>query len=436
MNIFNTIQLIAETGSTNQKRDILIQNKDSDMLKAAFLYAENKRFNYYIKVDDIETGLTESADARELDLSDFDTLNDLINRKVTGNAARELVANQLTKLTIGSQIIFKRIINGDLKCGCGTAIANKVWSNLIPEYPMMLCDKFNEKTEKYLEKSLQKDDKLYVQKKLDGSRLVVKVDDSGNVTYHSRNGSELNLFGRFDKFFEKYINTIFDGELLVKTDTGILDRKTGNGNYNRAVRGTLTVEQSKLFYLELWDMIPSEEFNHGQGTVQYKDRYSDLIMCDFDTDSISIAETKIVTTMPEVFAFYDTMRLQGEEGIIVKVSSAFWEDKRSKNCIKIKAEETCDALVTGFEPGTGKNTGKIGALNCESSCGKLKFNVGTGLNDFDREKNPDEYIGKIIEVCYNSVIGSKGKETKSLFLPVFKSIRLDKVVANTLAELK
>lgn len=436
MNIYSTIQLIATTGSTNQKKDIITQNKDSDVLKSAFLYAENKRFNYYIKVDDIETGLSESADARELDSTDSDVLNDLINRKVTGNAARELIANQLTKLTVGSQIILKRIINHDLKCGCGTAIANKVWSNLIPEYPMMLCDKFNEKTEKYLEKSLQKDGHLYVQKKLDGSRLVVKVDDSGQVTYHSRNGSELNLFGRFDKYFTKYINMIFDGELLVKTDTGILDRKTGNGNYNRAVRGTLTEEQSKLFYLELWDVIPSEEFNHGQGTVSYKDRYTELVKCDFDTDSISIAETKIVNTMSDVFSFYDTMRLHGEEGIIVKVSSAFWEDKRSKNYIKIKAEETCDAFVTGFEEGTGKNIGKIGALNCESSCGQLKFNVGTGLTDSDREKNPEEYIGKIIEVCYNSVIGSKGKETKSLFLPVFKSIRLDKTVANTLSELK
>ena len=58
------------------------------------------------------------------------------------------------------------------------------------------------------------------------------------------------------------------------------------------------------------------------------------------------------------------------------------------------------------------------------------------LPAYSPEKNPDEYIGKIIEVCYNSVIGSKGKDTKSLFLPVFKSIRLDKTVANTLAELK
>ena len=78
----------------------------------------------------------------------------------------------------------------------------------------------------------------------------------------------------------------------------------------------------------------------------------------------------------------------------------------------------------------------IGALVCESSCGKLKFNVGTGFNDKDRGLNHGVYLGKIVEISYNEVISSRDRDTKSLFLPVFCSIRHDKNVANSLEELK
>jgi DNA ligase-1 len=104
--------------------------------------------------------------------------------------------------------------------------------------------------------------------------------------------------------------------------------------------------------------------------------------------------------------------------------------------VKLKAEESADLICVGVEKGAGKYANMIGNLICETSDGLLNTGVGTGLKDEDRSKDPSEFIGKIIEVAYNEVISSKGRDTKSLFLPVYKQIRFDKNVANSLKELK
>lgn len=93
-------------------------------------------------------------------------------------------------------------------------------------------------------------------------------------------------------------------------------------------------------------------------------------------------------------------------------------------------------LCTGYEPGTGKYSGMIGSLLCESKCGKVKFSVGSGLKDHERALDPKEFINRVIEVSYNQLIKSRGKDTLSLFLPIYKAVRYDKLFANTLEELK
>jgi hypothetical protein len=47
-------------------------------------------------------------------------------------------------------------------------------------------------------------------------------------------------------------------------------------------------------------------------------------------------------------------------------------------------------------------------------------------------ENREAILGKIAAVKYNEVITSKGKDTKSLFLPVFLEIREDKDTADIL----
>ena len=131
------------------------------------------------------------------------------------------------------------------------------------------------------------------------------------------------------------------------------------------------------------------------------------------------------------------MRDRGEEGAIAKIADSVWEDKRSKNMLKLKAVETADLLCVEVLPGKGKYEGQIGALRMVTSDRLLMVDVGVWKGDEGQRKQPpSDFIGNIFEVEYNEVISDKNRSIKCLFLPVLIQRRYDKTVANTLKELK
>jgi hypothetical protein len=150
---------------------------------------------------------------------------------------------------------------------------------------------------------------------------------------------------------------------------------------------------------------------------------------------LSLIESKEVDTWEEALQFCQEKIVEGQEGGMIKMEPLIWEDKRSKDQIKVKEEKTGEFRCIGVKRHT-KNPELIGSLDFESEDGKVLFNCGSGLDDEMRQKNPWEYIGKIFEVQFNSLIKAKNGSTYSLFLPVRPKIRLDKDKANTFEELK
>ena len=142
-----------------------------------------------------------------------------------------------------------------------------------------------------------------------------------------------------------------------------------------------------------------------------------------------------VYSMKEAQAIADEYISGGGEGAIVKKLDTMWKDGTSKDMVKIKAVLDADLLCVDVEEGSGKYKGKVGALVLETSCGRLRVKVGTGLNDLDRAKPFDFYIGKVIEIQYNEFIKSKSKTTDSLFLPRFIEVREDKNTATSYVEI-
>lgn len=434
--IYDIITAIAMVGSTKTKQQILEANKDNIALMKTFQYAESPRIRFWIKVpESVTLGFT-SEGRKEISLETFRELAPLIDREVTGNAAKVYIQSILFVYTKKSREIISRIINKNLECNAGTAIANKVWPKLIEEYPCLLCSKMNSEVEKYL-KQFENNIGYICENKEDGGRLLIKVDDSGNVTCHSRNGNILNLYGVFDSAFIDFKNTVFDGELLIKQEDGKPNRQKSNGIYTKLVRNTATEDEAKQFTFVVWDQIPLSEYMSGQGTVPYSVRFAQLfdMVSTIPYGNVELVEYKKANTLVECYDFYTEIRSRGEEGIIIKVANALWEDSRSKNYVKLKNESSADMLVVSVTEGSGKYAGMIGALNCESSCGKIKFSVGSGLQDPDREKDPSAYLGKIVEIKYNELITAKNRDTYSMFLPVFIKIRDDKSVPNSLQEL-
>jgi ATP-dependent DNA ligase len=276
-----------------------------------------------------------------------------------------------------------------------------------------------------------------VQTKMDGGRAMATVNFDGSVNIRSRNGKELLLYGFFDTVLSKFPGYVFDGELVVMTDTGVEDRKTGNGFFTKAVRGTINQKEASRFRYVVWDMIPLADFNAGKSTVPYKERLSKLIDAQslMTPGIVHLVQSRIVSTLQEAEVFYSEMLERGEEGAILKFADMPWEDRRSKKMIKLKEEKDIDAEVIGVTEHT-KVPGWVGSLTCKTADGLVQFDVGSGFTEVDRQKPFDYYFGKIVKCKYNALISNKTSTTKSLFLPIFDEVRDDKLTANSLKDLK
>ena len=64
-----------------------------------------------------------------------------------------------------------------------------------------------------------------------------------------------------------------------------------------------------------------------------------------------------------------------------------YEGRRSTTLLKVKTFQDDEAEVLGYEEGTGRCQGMVGALKVKNSFG-IYFNIGSGLTDEVRKKPP------------------------------------------------
>jgi len=269
----------------------------------------------------------------------------------------------------------------------------------------------------------------FAQTKMDGMRGVI-VKRDGIVKVFSRNG---NTMTQLDKHFEQILdsldNVVLDGELTVVDSSGkVCDRKTGNGILNKTVVETVSPEEVVRVRFTAWDIIDITSFDKGHDSTTGRDRLERLR--SIPTNSLfEVVKTFEVADLEEAQKIFQEQLADGQEGIILKNNDHPWEDKRSKQCVKMKEVIEKDLKIVDIVEGTGKASGMTGALVVENKDGSIRSSVGTGLDDatrIDIWSKRDSLIGKIVAVKCNGVISKKGADTKSLFLPVFIEIRMDK----------
>ena len=138
---------------------------------------------------------------------------------------------------------------------------------------------------------------------------------------------------------------------------------------------------------------------------------------------------------------YDFLTEKGVEGMVAKnVHGKYVPGGRpNRTWYKLKSSSTADVVVTGYKEGNGKFAGQVGAIKFsrfDELTGKLIF-VGqcSGLTDAMRREvseNREEYLGRVIEVKFNELVGSK--EFRSPRHPQFVCFRDDKKQEECLGE--
>lgn len=430
LNLNKLFDDLAANASRNFKIETLQKHQNSELLKKVVHLALDPFTQFYIRKI---PKYTRSIHTIPLTLS-IDQLKKLSSRVVTGNDAIGHLTNLLESSAPDDAKVIERIIQKDLKCGVSAATANAVWKDLVHEYPCMLCSGYDEKLISKIKFPAA------VQLKMDGMRFNAIVRN-GKCEFRSRNGKEIQLLGFLEQDFidlSKGLDLVFDGELIVSDNGIVLDRQTGNGILNKAVKGTISDVEARKVRATIWDVVTYEEFKAGISGAYYATRFAFLEANVKNYAGIGLVEHQIVSSFEDARDAFERYLNQGQEGIILKDLHSPWQDKRVKHQIKFKGELECDLKIVGVEEGTGKYAGMLGALQCESDDGVVKVSVGSGFNDEHRTslwRIREKLLGKIVALKYNARIKNK-QGGDSLFLPIFLEIREDKDVADKSKDIK
>lgn len=321
--------------------------------------------------------------------------------------------------------LLEKLICKDLIIGCEAKTINKEIPGLIPEFNVQLANKYFDKP------AVVEGKKFAITTKIDGGRIIA-LKENGKVSFFTRAGQKYEGLVDLEDEMSRLMpdNWCLDGEitLLVR----------GNLSSKEAYKETMKIVRTKdpekhMIKMLVFDCMTAEDFKRQQCDMPYKHRRAVL------EELFNVIDFKYFELLPLLYVGEDPSKIteileeevaNGEEGIMINDYNALYAFKRTNSLLKVKKFNSCDLRVIGFEEGTGKYVGQLGALVCEYKGGTVK--VGSGLTDDLRKEiwqNGDRYNNVIIEVSYfEETKDSTGK--LSLRFPTFKDFRFDKTEPN------
>jgi DNA ligase-1 len=249
-------------------------------------------------------------------------------------------------------------------------------------------------SEKY--KEWNDDYKNYiVSEKFDGYRAIYY-----NGEFRSR---ICNKFRAPDWFIEGMPRDIvLDGELFVdrgefKSVSSIVKKKVPIDSEWRRIKYI-------VFDIPCENMILLDCYEKLKNVLQVKeDAWSSVFKTVFATryNYVYLAKQYKIQSETEMMMMYVKIIKKGGEGVMIKDPRERYKRKRTKKLLKIKPKADAEAIVIGYNDGTGKYNGMLGSLNVKWISGNGNFSVGSGLTDNDRVYYKTLFpLGTIVKVKY------------------------------------
>jgi DNA ligase-1 len=437
------INKLNESDSRLHKEDVVRQALEAATLGSLrsiqFLTLAKACYNPYItygikKIPDT-VGIIDSENPWE----DFNSLlTKLVERDLTGHAARDAVQEMSERFDSEEWNVFcAAVLRRDLRAGITSTTINKVCKKTVYEIPVFGCQLATSCEGRPEMKAMKR-----LEPKLDGVRVLLTVipSDSGVTTIcFSRNGKVFDNFTHIeDQIQESWTKIarnhpglingfVLDGEVIGNTFQELM----------RQARRKSDVQALDSVF-NVFDIIPLEDFRRGHWNAPLSKRIELLDKMRPVIDTLANVEL-----LPHIMVDLDTAAGKdqferyctdnvnaGFEGVMIKNCDAPYICKRSTDWMKYKPVITVDLQVVGFEEGTGRNEGRLGALVCSGvDDGKeITVNVGSGFSDADRDSywtDANLIVGRTAEVMCD-VITRNMDGTYSLRFPRFVRFRDDK----------
>ena len=337
-------------------------------------------------------------------------LESLRTRSVTGHAARDAIASMSEQFDSEEwNGLCRRVIIKDLRCGISEKTLNKILGKTEWKIPVFTCQLATDSNDHANKMTGIK----RIECKLDGVR-VLALCSKNRVTLYSRNGKQFENFPDIEAQLDRIKHRIsletkgpfvLDGEIVGESFQALM---------KQAQRKDNAKTRDMNYYI--FDVIPLADFERGFWNAQQHKR---ILMLDINKQEIEAEPNLRIMPGMDVDLgtaegqdvmrrFADDAVQAGYEGIMIKSVDAPYECRRSSFWMKWKPVMTVDLNIVGFEEGTGRNSGRLGAIICEGvdNDRDIRVNVGSGLSDADRDEywhSRDDLLGRVVEVAADAV---------------------------------
>lgn len=414
--LFNQIK---ETSSLNEKKEIIIKNKDNELFKKCLKFLLDGNI-----ITGISTKKLDKKIRSENYIDNDYNFENIIDYLVENNSGKDrdisIIQSFIDKQPKEYKNFYKEMVTKKFRLGADSKVVNKCIPGLIPTWDIQQAYPLSEKNE-------PKDGEWFaLSQKLNGNNNGI-LDDK----CISRQGKEFTGMKHIIEDINKlqFKDMFFNGELIRKNIENLPDDE--NFQIGTGIINSDDVDKTCIKFV-IYEMFPKEEFLTGESKLTYKQRRK--IYLEPLTKQISDLGLENIEVVPLVYEGSDKSKIQelldnadndGWEGLMLNKDTK-WKNKRNNGILKVKSFKHADILCTDIIEGEGKYKDTLGLIKCDYK--GFELGVGSGFTDEQRNyywNNRKEIVGKIVQIKFKGETKNK-QGGLSVQFPIFQCVREDK----------
>lgn len=413
--IFESIQ---KTRSLNDKKTIIVANRDNELLKKCLRFLLD---------NNIVTGISTKKLSKKIKVNTLNGINkfeecmEYLTKNNTGTDHDiAMVQRFIDSQPEETRDFYRKMVTKKFKLGADVKLVNKCIPELIPTWDIQQAYPLSDKNK-------PRDGEWFaLSQKLNGNNNG--VIDSKNI---SRQGKEFTGLNHITSDINKlsFKNMFFNGELIRKNKDNLPDDE--NFQIGTGIINSDETDKSCIKFV-IYEMFPKEEFLKGESKLTYKQRRKTYLEpLSKEINELGLENIEVVplvyegTDQSKIQELLDKADANGWEGLMLNKDTK-WKNKRNNGILKVKSFKHADILCTDVIEGDGKYKGTLGLIKCDYKGNEL--GVGSGFTDEQRNyfwNNKENIIGKIVQIKYKTETKNK-QGGLSVQFPIFQTIRIDK----------